>query len=377
MTSLVISLLLPSIEVNPTVSEIPQLVNTATGRVASILTDSPPDTGINWTFFLQGIYLCSVLYMFFNLLKGIYHITLLVNQGESIPFDGHTLILLPKNQSHNAGIGSFSFFKWLVVSHQDYEHCFETILHHESVHIKQWHSMDVVLVEILKVFFWFNPVLWLYKFSIQQVHEYLADTQALSRESYTDFLVSYARKVSIESIANQFYHSSFLKNRIQMLYKKRTSTWQLSKYLLVIPLIGFAVLTTSGTEPLTKLNDLSASVESSTESQKKQNGSRKISTQVTAEVRKPTPKKRKNSKTNSLYQQPAIAHDTLQETASSGKNSVSVFRKTNFNLRPSLDTTLGNSMKKDAGYNSKYRYRVALPSSPVRLIPSANNPSKN
>lgn len=377
ITTLVISLLLPSLEFNSVSKEIPQIVTNATERVASILTDTPPDTSINWVLLLKGIYLCSVVYMLFNLLKGIYHITLLIKQGESIPVEEHILILLPKNQPHTASIGSFSFFKWLVVSHQDYEHCFETILHHESVHIKQWHSMDVLLVEILKVLFWFNPVVWLYKFSIQQIHEYLADTQALSREAYTDFLVSYARKASIESIANQFYHSSFLKNRIHMLYKKRTSTWQLSKYLLVIPLIGFAVLTTSGTEPLTSLNDFSASVESLTELQKKQNESPKTPTQVTAEVRKPIPKKRKISKSNTIYQQPAMAHDNLQDTASVGKNSVSVFRKTNFNLRPSLDTTLGNSIKKDAGYNSKYRYPAALPSSPVRLIPSANNPSKN
>lgn len=374
MTSLVISLLLPSIEVNPTDSDIPQIVNNATERVASILIDSPPDTNVNWILVLKGMYLCSVLYMFFNLLKGIYHITLLINRGESIPLDGHTLILLPKNQSHNESIGSFSFFKWLVVSHQDYEHCFETILHHESIHIKQWHSMDVLLAEMVKVFFWFNPVLWLYKFSIQQVHEYLADTQALNREEYTNFLISYARKASIESIANQFYHSSFLKNRIQMLYKKRTSPWQLSKYLLVIPLIGFVVLTTSGTEPLTTLNDISTSVESLTKSQKKQNKSRNDSNQVTTEVRKSTPKKRKSSKSNSKYQQLSVVSDTIQETAPSDKNSGYVFRKTNFNLRPSLDTTLGSSVKKSAVSSSKYRYPALLPSSPVRLIQSTNNP---
>lgn len=377
ITSLVISLLLPSIEINPTDSGIPQIVNTTTGRVASILTDSPPDTNMNWTLFLKGIYLCGVLYMFFNLLKGAYHVALLINQGEAIPFDEHTLILLPKNQSSNASIGSFSFFKWLVVSHEDYEDCFETILHHESIHIKQWHSIDILLVEILKIFFWFNPVLWFYKFSFQQVHEYLADTQAASREAYADFLISYARKNFIESIANQFYHPSFLKNRIQMIYKKRTSTWQLSKYLLVIPFIGVTILATSGTQPLTKLNNFSASVGRLTESQKKQDKNNGTSTQVSTEVRKYPPKKRKNSRTNAIYQQPTMAYDSLQDIAPLGNNSVPVFGKTNFNARPSLDTTLSSSMKKDAGYNNKYRYPTTLPTYPVRLIPSANNSFKN
>jgi hypothetical protein len=147
--------------------------------------------------------------------------------------------------------------------------------------------------------------------------------------------------------------------------------------LLVVPLIGFAVLTTSGTEPLAKLNDFSVSVERLTEPQKKQNKNRKTSTQVTAEVRKPTFKKRKTSKSSPIYQYPVTDVDTLHEAAASGKSSVVGFRKTNFNLRPTLDTTLGNSMKEDAGINSKYRYPVKLPSSPVRLIPSANNPSKN
>jgi hypothetical protein len=131
------------------------------------------------------------------------------------------------------------------VSRNDYENHFQTILEHEEVHIRQWHSVDIVLIEILKIVFWFNPVLWMYKLALREIHEYLADEQAANRDSYATFLVLYARNAAIRSISNQFYNSSLLKDRIKMIYKGRTSRWLPGKYLLLIPFVTVLVMITA------------------------------------------------------------------------------------------------------------------------------------
>jgi TonB family protein len=165
--------------------------------------------------------------------------------GEQVKLDDYTLILLSDNKT-----GSFSFFKWMVISRFDYENNPDPILQHEMVHIRQWHSLDILLIEIIKVVFWFNPTAWLYKHSLQEVHEFLADETAPNRDHYARFLVSYSFSVPAALLTNHFFNSSILKNRIKMIYKNRNSRWSLGKYLMIVPVILFALLMTAARKKL-------------------------------------------------------------------------------------------------------------------------------
>ncbi|MCE7063446.1 M56 family metallopeptidase [Dyadobacter sp. CY343] len=199
----------------------------------------------NWAMLVAGCYLAGVMVMTFRLLSSFQKLFSLLRQGERIRTEAYTLLLLDNGQLQNADTGSFSFFKWLIVNRADYENNPDGIIRHEYVHIRQWHSFDVVLIELLKVVFWFNPVVWMYKRSIQAVHEYLADVEAPNRDRYASFLVSYALKVPEQVLANHFANSSLLKNRIQMIYKNRTSKWLLGKYALIVPLTAITVFLTA------------------------------------------------------------------------------------------------------------------------------------
>jgi len=199
----------------------------------------------NWPLILLGCYAAGVLFMLFNLLRSIRRIFVLIRNGEHIQLEDYTLILLNTVQPDSRHYGSFSFFKWMIVDRQDYESNPDTIFRHEHVHIRQLHSIDILLIECLKVVFWINPVIWFYKRSIQAVHEYLADTEATDRESYSEFLIAYALKVPEQMLGNHFSNSSLLKDRIKMIYKNRTSSWLLSKYLLILPLAAITVILTA------------------------------------------------------------------------------------------------------------------------------------
>ncbi|WP_228713574.1 M56 family metallopeptidase [Arundinibacter roseus] len=125
----------------------------------------------------------------------------------------------------------------MVISPNDYANHFETVYNHEAVHIRQLHSIDILLVELLKIIFWFNPGIWLYKMALKETHEFLADEIARNKDEYATFLLSYAKHAPIRTISNQFFSSSLLKERIYMIYTNRSPQWMRGKYFLAVPLI--------------------------------------------------------------------------------------------------------------------------------------------
>jgi TonB family protein len=197
-----------------------------------------------WEVLLGTLYVAGVVFMLTRLVLQFRVLFSFIQKGERIPMEDYTLILLSDDQ-----VGSFSFLHYIVINRTDYAENLDTILNHELAHVRQRHSWDILLVEVIRVVFWFNPVLILYKKSLQQVHEYLADREAaLPRDRYASFLVEYAFQTSVPDLTNQFFTSSFVKNRITMLYKNKNSKWALGKYLTIVPLIGLVLMLTAARE---------------------------------------------------------------------------------------------------------------------------------
>ncbi|SDE81795.1 BlaR1 peptidase M56 [Dyadobacter soli] len=238
VASLLAGLCIPALELREQVmlSGMEGLVTNATKvSVVSNVIEYQSDM---WLLTIPAVYLAGVLVMLFMLGKSLVRLSSIIRSGVAVPMDECSLVI---NRSGNVRTGSFSFLKWMVLSPEDYEAHFESIFAHELVHIRQWHSLDILLIEVLKVFFWFNPVLWFYKSSLQQVHEFLADGQAPDRDRYAAFMISYARQAISASVTSKFFNKSLLKLRIHMIYKERTPAWMGWKYLSVFPLLAVMV----------------------------------------------------------------------------------------------------------------------------------------
>ncbi|GLU55457.1 M56 family metallopeptidase [Dyadobacter frigoris] len=254
--TLFISLFLPLITISKTAAvKIPDVVYSISVDPVVQTENQISNQNINWTPIIFLVYIIGITIMSFNLFKGFYNLFSLIRKGEAIKFENHTLILLPENVAEKGKIGSFSFFKWLVISYDDYGNCLENVLRHEMVHISQRHSVDILIVEFLKTICWFNPVLWLYKISMQQIHEFLADASAPDREDYATFLISYSFNAPVQSLSNPFFNSSLLKSRIKMIFQNRSPRWLLSKYMMILPVLGLVVILTAAREQLTKISD--------------------------------------------------------------------------------------------------------------------------
>ena len=126
-----------------------------------------------------------------------------------------------------------------------------TVHKHEDVHIRQWHSLDVLFFEVLSIFNWFNPIVYFYKNAIKSIHEYLADEAAAkfqgNKAQYALLLLSNTFGVPVNVLTNSFFNKSLIKKRIFMLHKQRSNKIAFLKYGLFIPLFAIALMMSSAT----------------------------------------------------------------------------------------------------------------------------------
>ncbi|WP_423737639.1 T9SS type A sorting domain-containing protein [Chitinophaga caseinilytica] len=128
----------------------------------------------------------------------------------------------------------FSFFRKIYVNpelHTETE--LFSIVKHEQVHVKEWHTADIMMGEVNNVFYWFNPGAWLMKSAIRENLEFLADRAILrsgiNRKEYQYSLIQVNASQYAAGITNSF-NLSHIKNRIFMMNKSRTSGIQLYRY---------------------------------------------------------------------------------------------------------------------------------------------------
>lgn len=150
----------------------------------------------------------------------------------------------------------FSFFRWVFVPApsrwaDDPENrkgegaSHALMLAHERAHVRGWHSVDVLLVELLCAVFWFHPLAHWYRRALRTVHEYLADAEAArlsDKKQYGLLLIGQSQSGMPIAFANHFFQSP-LKQRLIMLTKKASAPAKAVKFGLVAPLaLLFAML---------------------------------------------------------------------------------------------------------------------------------------
>ncbi|MXV51609.1 TonB family protein [Pedobacter sp. HMF7647] len=148
---------------------------------------------------------------------------------------------------YNDKIPAFSFFNKIVVSKE--LNAYDTIYAHEQVHSKQLHSADVIFFELLTIIFWFNPVIYLYRKDIKNIHEFIADELAshADKAGYAMLLLCNTLNIKPDQLTNSFYNQSMLKKRITMLQKTKSRKAALLKYGLSAPLFAAMLIFSSAT----------------------------------------------------------------------------------------------------------------------------------
>lgn len=173
---------------------------------------------INISAILLALYISGVILFLIRFLRNIYIIMLRTKSSEKISFKGYRIVLTSDKTD------PCCFFSSIYLNRDDYLNgrIDKELLYHEMEHAKQSHTIDIILIELVKIFYWFNPVHVLYDRAIRINHEYMADDGVISQDSdiksYADKLLSFIAcrsSISLTSGSN----NSFTKKRIVMMMK--------------------------------------------------------------------------------------------------------------------------------------------------------------
>ena len=180
----------------------------------------------------------------------VFMLVRLVRQYLSLRHIRHTAVLLDAGTGvqlyeTTAAISPFSFGNAIYFNRQLHtEEELQRIIQHEFVHVKQKHTIDLLVGELLCVVNWFNPFAWMIRYSIRQNLEFIADNNVvatgLDKKEY-QYLLLKVVGVPQYSIANNFNFSN-LKKRIAMMNKIKSAKMHLTKFLFVLPLLVVLLL---------------------------------------------------------------------------------------------------------------------------------------
>ncbi len=206
---------------------------TATHQTLEIPASAAPSASkMTTNEILIRIYIAIVFLLVARILLQIVFLGLQYAKSIKIKQNDCTLIYQHRYTS------TFSFFRWVfvqpvLVSDDD----LDQIIAHEKIHVSQYHSVDLLVIELLSAVMWFNPFVWMMKKSFQLVHEYLADQGALEtgidKIRYQAILVNQVAEERLVCLSSSFNHS--IKKRIIMMTKSNIQGRSGYKLIAAVP----------------------------------------------------------------------------------------------------------------------------------------------
>ena len=192
-----------------------------------------------WQTALVVLFWAGAAFVLLRAAVSILSLFRIIRQGTLVrEEDGCKIILTGRD------IDPFSWMKYIVLSRKDWEGPNGPIISHEKAHIGYGHSAEVLLVDVLSAFQWFNPAIWMLRADLKELHEYEADDAVLrsgaNLKEYQYLLIRKAVGKSGYSVANSFNHS-ILKNRITMMSKSKSPLSRGLRALYLLPLVCLSI----------------------------------------------------------------------------------------------------------------------------------------
>ena len=222
------------------------LVGTAPESVSS-LTVSPVEVffGLSWQQLLELLFILGFTSFLVILVIGHINILMIIRKSSKQSLYGHYVLVTQKD------ILPFNYFDKLIIPSKiiNTSHI-QSVIYHENIHKKELHCIDLLLMEIMFLFQWFNPFAWLMKKAVRDNLEFMTDDKVagfVDKQEYQLGIIFLAGKTTFypfPSLSNQ----SQLKKRIIMMTKNKQSKFQWIKTLIIIPVLAFMTITLSGRE---------------------------------------------------------------------------------------------------------------------------------
>jgi ankyrin repeat protein/beta-lactamase regulating signal transducer with metallopeptidase domain len=207
-----------------------------------IISTKNQQSGKRFTNWLLLLYFFGFAVFLLKVLAQITYIFWMIYKSkDKIKDEGHVLV------NTNNNIEPCSFFQYIFINpvNFDYE-IYEQIIAHEKIHVKQWHSIDLLLAELAVVVFWFNPFIWVLRKEVEKNIEYQTDDlmikgKTAAKENYQLNLVKIATYTQPPSITTN-YNQSLITQRILKMNTKKSNPSSYWKYTFIAPMLLMLLL---------------------------------------------------------------------------------------------------------------------------------------
>jgi len=196
----------------------------------------------SWTEIWESIWLFGMLLSLSIFCFKLYKISRFKKLGSKSEVNGMNIFSLPNTDT------AFSFFSNVFLGEQLSEVQKANILLHEKIHIEHRHTADLIFFEVLRILFWFNPLVYVFQNKMILLQEFTADAEVAAqsgKKAYYEELLSQVFKTESISFINTFFNHSLIKKRILMLQKSKSKKIFQLKYLMLIPVITAMLVYTS------------------------------------------------------------------------------------------------------------------------------------
>jgi beta-lactamase regulating signal transducer with metallopeptidase domain len=251
--ALALSISIPLITFTNYVEVTPVIASTSEITAVPEIAYQQKAIGISWTDHLPKIlwslYSIGVLIFSLRFTKHLNQLYFRIQTNPKLKDQNFTNVLLSQT------VNPHTFFKFIFFNKVKFENNLipKEVLLHEQTHAKQLHALDILIVEVLQIIFWFHPLLYLIKKDIKLNHEFLADQAVLQKgaepSSYQQLLLTFSspdgyRDAKTHQLANAINYSS-IKKRLTVMktHTSNTKTW--IKNLLLLPLLAVLIFSFS------------------------------------------------------------------------------------------------------------------------------------
>lgn len=191
--------------------------------------------GLPLSSILLYAYLLVMLGLTIRLIEQLLRVKKIIKESSKISKSGLTYCNSRKE------LAPCSFFNYIIINKSKLSSDeYEQILEHEKAHCKQWHSIDMLLIECLHIALWINPFMPTFKKTLKLNLEYLADEAVLASgvhpKRYQYQLLTKMTSAKPLFLMNSL-HSSRIKQRIMMMNRVPTAKIHLIKHLIAIPFL--------------------------------------------------------------------------------------------------------------------------------------------
>lgn len=182
---------------------------------------------------LMMVYLAGSVFFIIRLFHQILQTALLIHKYGITRYGDIKLVVVDKDYV------PFSFLNLVFIQKDLYKNPdFKKIIAHEQTHVRQFHTIDLILVELFLILQWFNPFIWVTRKHLKNIHEYLADQGVLSNGynalEYQQLLLTQTFGTQFIALSNNF-NQSLIKKRFIMMSKEKTKGMSLLKMVFIVP----------------------------------------------------------------------------------------------------------------------------------------------